>query len=126
MIYSFRVIKYRTVLAGLALAMLCAIGGLSPATPAASADAVAYLVNVTVRPGYNFASAEHALSYGRGVCGKIAAGTPYAQLIADVQTDFRTSAEFAASYLITQAANELCPAQIWQLRESAAGYTALP
>src|SRR6476660_8529176 len=27
------------------------------------------------------------------------------------------------AYLINQAVNELCPAQIWQLRQSAAGYT---
>lgn len=30
--------------------------------PHARADAVAYLVNVTARPGYNFASAEQALA----------------------------------------------------------------
>jgi hypothetical protein len=26
------------------------------------------------------------------------------------------------SYLLSQAAQELCPAQIWQLRQSAVGY----
>ena len=30
----------------------------------AHADQVAYLVNVTVRPGYNFANADAALAYG--------------------------------------------------------------
>jgi hypothetical protein len=88
--------------------------------PYALADEVAYLVNVTVRPGYNFASADDALSYGRGICGKVAAGQPYPQLIADVMADLRTSDEYQASYLSNQAVNELCPALIWQLRNSAA------
>jgi len=79
-----------------------------------------------VRPGYNFANADQALAYGNGVCDKIAAGRSYAQLIGDIKNDFNTADEFQASYLITQSANELCPAQIWQLRESAAGYTGLP
>jgi hypothetical protein len=35
----------------------------------ARADSVAYLLNVTVRPGYNFANADDALAYGHGVCG---------------------------------------------------------
>lgn len=90
--------------------------------PTAHADAVAYLVNVTVRPGYNFANADAALSYGHGICRKIADGRSYGDLIADVKADFRTTDEYQASYLITQAANELCPAMIWQLRNSAAGY----
>jgi hypothetical protein len=36
------------------------------ASTSAHADAVAYLVNVTVRPGYNFAGPDAALDYGRG------------------------------------------------------------
>ena len=48
------------------------------------------------------------------------------QLVDDIKNDFSTADEFQASYLITQSANELCPAQIWQLRKSAAGYTASP
>ncbi|WP_102143199.1 DUF732 domain-containing protein [Mycobacterium hubeiense] len=110
----------------LAFALLAGVGAAVMGTPAASADAVAYLINVTVRPGYNFANADHALAYGRGICDKIAQGRPYAQLVVDIKTDFRTNDEFQASYLISQAANELCPAQIWQLRRSAAGYVAAP
>lgn len=101
-------------------------GGLVAGTPTASADAVAYLVNVTVRPVYHFANADHALAYGHGICDKIAQGRPYAQLVGDIKSDFNTSDEFSASYLISQAANELCPALIWQLRNSAAGYVAAP
>ncbi|MGZ5397818.1 MAG: DUF732 domain-containing protein [Mycobacterium sp.] len=124
--YAFVRMSLQRSITAAVLAVPLALGGLAlPAAPA-SADAVAYLVNITVRPGYNFANADHALGYGRGICDKIAAGKPYRQLVGDIQNDFHTSDEFAASYLITQAANELCPAQIWQLRNLAAGYTALP
>ena len=99
--------------------------GLWVAAPA-HADAVAYLVNVTVRPGYHFASAQAALSYGYGICDKTARGRAYADVMDDVRTDFATRDEFQASYLISQAVNELCPAQIWQLRNSAAGYRPPP
>ncbi|MEE6176021.1 DUF732 domain-containing protein [Mycobacterium sp. 050134] len=90
--------------------------------PAARADAVAYLVNVTVRPGYNFPSADAALAYGNGICDKVRAGERYAQLVADVKADFGTADEYQASYLIGQAVGELCPAEVWPLRQSAAGY----
>ena len=91
-------------------------------TPSARADVVAYLVNVTVRPGYNFANADAALSYGHGICDKVSQGRSYAQVMGDVKADFNTSDEYQASYLISQAVNELCPALIWQLRNSAANY----
>ena len=90
--------------------------------PSARGDVVGYLVNVTVRPGYNFANAEEALAYGQGICDKGAQGRTYAQIMADVKTDFATSDEYQASYLVGQAVDELCPALIWQLRNSAAGY----
>jgi hypothetical protein len=90
--------------------------------PNACADEVAYLLNVTVRPGYHFADAAQALGYGRGLCDKVIQGEPYAQVMAHVKTDFQTSDEYQASYLISQAVNELCPALIWQLRNSAANY----
>ncbi|BBX96641.1 DUF732 domain-containing protein [Mycobacterium lacus] len=90
------------------------------ATPSARADEVAYLVNVTVRPGYNFASADAALSYGHGLCDKVTAGRTYARLIGDIKADFNTADEYQASYLLGQAVNELCPALIWQLRRSVA------
>jgi Protein of unknown function (DUF732) len=91
-------------------------------TPCARADVVAYLVNVTVRPGYNFANADAALSYGHGICDKVSQGRSYTQVMGDVKADFNTSDEFQASYLISQAVNELCPALIWQLRNSVAHY----
>lgn len=91
-------------------------------TPTAHADVVAYLLNVTVRPGYNFANADAALSYGDGLCDRVSQGHSYAEVMARVKADFNTTDEYQASYLIGQAVNELCPAQIWQLRNSAAHY----
>jgi hypothetical protein len=109
-------------LAGLlpAVAAACALGTL--AATSAHADAVAYLVNVTVRPGYNFPNADAALAYGNGICDKVARGRGYADVISDVKADFATSNEYQAAYLINQAVNELCPALIWQLRNSAVHY----
>jgi Protein of unknown function (DUF732) len=95
---------------------------LAAGLPRAHADAVAYLIDVTVRPGYNFASADEALSYGNQLCDKVSQGRSYSDLIGDVKSDFNTTDEFQASYLIDKAVNELCPAQIWQLRHTAAHY----
>ncbi|MDT5014339.1 MAG: hypothetical protein QOD39_499 [Mycobacterium sp.] len=110
-------------LAGAALAAMgvLAMGATVRAAPA-RADQVAYLVNVTVRPGYNFVNADAALDYGHGICDKIASGRAYGRIMSEVKADFATTDEYQASYLVAQAANELCPAQIWQLRNSAAGY----
>jgi hypothetical protein len=108
-----------------ACAVLCGVATVA-LTPCARADAVAYLVNVTVRPGYNFANADDALGYGHGICDKVSQGRTYAQVMGDVKADFATSGDYQASYLITQAVNELCPALIWQLRNSAAHYRPAP
>jgi hypothetical protein len=91
-------------------------------SPTACADATAYLANVTVWPGYHFADAQDALSCGQQICDKMSAGRGYALLIGDVEGDLNTGDEYQASYLITQAVNELVPAQIWSLRNSAAHY----
>jgi hypothetical protein len=107
-----------------AAAALCAVTAFG--TPDAWADTVAYLVNVHVRPGYNFPNAQAALDYGYGICDKVSAGRGYAQVMGDVKADFNTADEYQASYLISQAVNELCPAQIWQLRNSAAHYRPPP
>lgn len=93
---------------------------------AAHADVTAYLVNVQVRPGYNFPNADAALGYGHDICDKVAAGQPFAQVMGEVRTDFNTDDDYQASYLISQAVSELCPAQIWQLRTSAAHYQSPP
>jgi hypothetical protein len=88
----------------------------------AQADATAYVLNVTIRPGYHFANAQDAIGYGQQICDKVSQGRSYGQLIGDVKDALATADEYQASYLIAQAVNELCPALIWQLRNSAARY----
>ena len=90
------------------------------------ADETAYLVNVTVRPGYHFSDAASALSYGYGLCDSIRRGAGYPDLARQIKSDFGTVDEFQVSYLLSQATQELCPGQIWQLRQSAGGYRASP
>jgi hypothetical protein len=103
-------------------ASITLFGGAMVGCHVAHADAVAYLVNVTVRPGYHFSSAEAAMAYGHATCDRVRKGESYAEVMAAVKNDFASPDEYQASYLITQAVNELCPALIWQLRTSAAGY----
>lgn len=105
------------------LLVLIAATGAGISAPEGRADAVAYLVNVTVRPGYNFPNADSALGYGRGVCERVGSGVPFGRLTRDIMTDFSTADEYQGTYLISQAVNELCPELIWQLRGSAAHYT---
>ncbi|MGV0714972.1 DUF732 domain-containing protein [Mycolicibacterium sp. XJ662] len=94
--------------------------------PTANADTVAYLVNVHVRPGYNFPNAEAAIGYGNSICDRVANKMGYGELVEQVKADFHTADYYQGAYLINQAVNELCPAQVWQLRQSAAGYTLPP
>jgi hypothetical protein len=106
----------------MALAAAVSLGAELAIPASAGADVVAYLVNVTVRPGYNFANADDAVAYGRGICDKVGQGRAYGAIIGDVEVDFTTSDDYQAACLINQAVNELCPALIWQLRNSAVGY----
>ena len=109
-------------IAAAAVLSLTAVG----TAPRARADVVAYLVNVHVRPGYNFPNADAALNYGNGICDKVSRGRGYAEVMGDVKADFATPDDYQAAYLINQAVNELCPALIWQLRNSAAHYRPPP
>lgn len=110
------------ILTACAVLSLAALGNVTPAR----ADSVAYLVNVTVRPGYNVPNADAALAYGSGVCTIVGQGKSYPQLITETMSDFDTTDEYQAVYLINQAANESCPELIWQLRQSAAHYVGQP
>ena len=67
-----------------------------------------------------------ALAYGSGVCTIVGQGKSYPQLITETMSDFDTTDEYQAVYLINQAANESCPELIWQLRQSAAHYVGQP
>jgi Protein of unknown function (DUF732) len=97
--------------------------GLTPAPRAHAAPApeVEYVYNVAVRRHYNFPNND-AIGYGYGICDKLAQGESYGQIMVDVKRDVTPNAEFAANFLVSYAVNILCPAQIWQLRNSAAGY----
>ena len=96
--------------------------GLGVTSWPAHADPVVYLNGINARPGYSFPSADAALTYGHGVCDKVAAGRSYGRIESDVEADLNTGDEYQTNYLIGQAVNELCPELIWQLRNSAANY----
>ncbi len=53
------------------------------------AEVTTYLVNVTVRPGYNFANADAALGYGHDLCDRVAQGRVYAHVTGDTKADRR-------------------------------------
>lgn len=97
-----------------------------PRAYAAPAPEVEYLYDVTVRRHYNFASPADAVAYGHGICDKVGRSDSYAQVMADVKSDVVPDDEFAANYLVSYAVNLLCPALIWQLRNSAAHYQPPP
>lgn len=107
------------------LVVAFAVGGatptLAPRAHAAPAPEVEYVYDVAVRRHYNFPNND-ALGYGHGICDKVAGGESYARVMNDVKSDVTPSDEFAANYLVSYAVNLLCPAQIWQLRNSAAHY----
>ncbi len=101
-------------------AMAGAACGLLAAPPAASADTLGYLVNITVRPGYNFPDAASAVAYGQQICDRVGNGLSYADNLRTVKADLVTNDDYQATYLISQAVDQLCPEMIWQLRKSAA------
>jgi hypothetical protein len=95
-----------------------------PRAYAAPAPEVEYVYDVMVRRHYdNFANPADAVSY---ICDKVGRGEGYTQVMGDVKNDIRPNDEFAANYLVSYAVNLLCPAQIWQLRNSAGHYQPPP
>jgi hypothetical protein len=96
--------------------------GLAPLAHAAPAPEVEYVYDVMVRRHYNFSNSGDAINYGYGICEKVSRGEGYAQVMGDVKNDVVPNDELSANYLVSYAVNVLCPAQIWQLRNSAAHY----
>lgn len=92
---------------------------------AAPAPEVEYTYDVMVRRHFNFPNND-AIGYGYGICDKVSHGDTYAQVMGDVKRDVTPNDEFAANYLVSYAVNLLCPAQVWQLRNSAGGYQPPP
>jgi hypothetical protein len=94
--------KYRAPLVASMMAIAAAFGSVTVAAGSAHADEVAYLVNVTVKPGYNFANADAAIAYGRGICGKISQGRGFGQIVDDVKADFHTADDYQGWQLLVQ------------------------
>lgn len=112
------------------LAVLPIALGVAPQTSAPLARAVPapeveYTYNVMVRRHYDFPNND-AIGYGYRICDKVSGGEGYPQVMADVKGEVMPNDEFAANYLVSNAVGILCPAQIWQLRNSAANYQAPP
>ena len=123
--------KIWTCLRALAIAAAAGVAGsvtlaLVPRAYAAPAPEVEYVYDVMVRRHYNFSNPNEAVDYGHGICDKVSRGESYAQVMGDVKNDIVPNDEFAANYLVSYAVNLLCPAQIWQLRNSAAHYQPPP
>lgn len=95
--------------------------GFAPPAQAKPAPEVEFTYNVMVRRHYDFPNND-AIGYGYGICDKITSGQGYPQIMGDVKRDTLPNDEFAANFLVSNAVDILCPAQIWQLRNSAAGY----
>jgi hypothetical protein len=120
-------VKIWTCFCALAIAATSVAGSLLPGpvprASAAPAPEVEYVYDVMVRRHYNnFANPADAVNYGYGICDKLGRGEGYSQVMSDVKNDIVPNDEFAANYLVSYAVNLLCPAQIWQLRDSAAHY----
>ncbi len=49
-------------------------------------------------------------------------GDTYGVVVADVRNEITPNDEESVNYLVSNAVDILCPAQIWELRQSAAGY----
>ena len=123
--------KIWTCLCALAITGAAGVAGSLPLGPvprayAAPAPEVEYVYDVMVRRHYNFSNPNEAVDYGHGICDKVSRGESYAQVMGDVKNDIVPNDEFAANYLVSYAVNLLCPAQIWQLRNSAAHYQPPP
>ena len=123
--------KIWTCFCALAIAAAAGVAGsvtlaLVPRAYAAPAPEVEYVYDVMVRRHYNFSNPNEAVDYGHGICDKVSRGESYAQVMGDVKNDIVPNDEFAANYLVSYAVNLLCPAQIWQLRNTAAHYQPPP
>jgi hypothetical protein len=93
----------------------------APHAVAVPGPEIEYTYDVMVRRHYDFPGND-AIGYGFGICDKVSRGEPYANVMGDVKAEVLPNDEFAANYLVSNAVGILCPAQISQLRNSAAGY----
>lgn len=113
--------KRRTAVAAIALGI--AATGICGAAPAGALPApeVEYVYNVMVRRHFDFPNND-ALGYGWGICDKVTRGVTYADVMGDTKRDVFPNDEQAANFVVSNSVGILCPAQIYQLRNTAAGY----
>jgi hypothetical protein len=111
---------------GAGVAVCSALGAvasvLAPPAAAVPAPEVEYTYNVIVRRHFDFPNND-ALGYGFGICDRVARGETYPQVMGQVKSDVQPNDEQSANYVVSYAVGILCPAQLWALRNSAAGYT---
>ena len=93
----------------------------APQAVAVPAPEVEYVYNVIVRRHFDFPNND-ALGYGWRICDKIGRGVGYSDVMAEAKRDVVPNDEQSANYVVSYAVGILCPASIWQLRNSAAGY----
>ena len=119
---SMRAVR-RTANTVIIAAAVIGVAVLMPAPPARAVPGpeVEYVYDVMVRRHYDFPNSD-AIGYGYGICDKVTHGVGYPQVMGEVKNDVTPNDEVAASYLVSNAVGILCPGQIWQLRNSAAGY----
>jgi hypothetical protein len=116
--------KVRKVFAARAIGVITLTAttlGLAPPASAVPAPEVEFTYNVVFRRHYNFPNND-AIGYGYGICDKVGRAAPYATVMAEVKADITPNDEQSANKLVSNAVGILCPASIWQLRNSAAGY----
>ncbi len=115
--------RRRAVIGGIAIAsVLGALGQtLAPPASAVPGPEVEYTYNVIVRRHFDFPNND-ALGYGFGICDEVTRGVSYPDVMGDVKRDVFPNDEQSANYVVSYAVGILCPAQIWRLRNSAAGY----
>jgi hypothetical protein len=101
-------------------------GSATPVAHAVPSPDIEFIYDTTVRKQYSFANTAEAISYAHGICDKITGGSSYGQVIGDVKNDVQPNDEYSANYLISNAVNIYCPAQLWQLRNSAGKYVPPP
>lgn len=97
----------------------------TPPAMAVPGPEIEYVYNVIVRRHFDFPNND-AIGYGYHLCDTLRNGQGYPQLMDDVKRDVFPNDEQAANYVVSNAIGILCPAQIWQLRHSAAGYQPPP
>jgi hypothetical protein len=86
---------------------------------------VEYTYDVIVRRHFDFPNND-AIGYGYAICAKVTQGERYGDVMGEVKRDVFPNDEQAANYVVSNAVGILCPAQIWQLRNSAANHRPPP